>query len=151
MSENNLKDENSLNNPVNEEVAIAEDLVEKYDSVIENLNSKNLTSAEETKEDNVISTTILSKPEPAKKPSVEVTNDGVISSPGANRKDKAAPKSAKEVEKVALYSTKNVTWSGVGKVYRGYNIVDKNQAEQWLKRDHIRLVTPEEVAKELNG
>jgi hypothetical protein len=36
----------------------------------------------------------------------------------------------------------------VGKVYRGYNIVTKEQADKWLTRDHIRLATPEEVAQE---
>jgi hypothetical protein len=49
---------------------------------------------------------------------------------------------------VALFSTKNVTWSEVGKVYRGYNIVEKDAAEKWLTRSHIRIATPEEVAKE---
>ena len=76
--------------------------------------------------------------------------DGVI---GATTAVKAAPrkKSAKPEEKketVALYSTRNVTWSEVGKVYRGYNIVDKDAAEKWLTRSHIRTATPEEVAKE---
>jgi hypothetical protein len=36
----------------------------------------------------------------------------------------------------------------VGKVYRGYNIVEKDAAEKWLTRSHIRTATPEEVAKE---
>jgi hypothetical protein len=76
--------------------------------------------------------------------------DGVI---GATTAVKTAPrkKSAKPEEKketVALYSTKNATWSEVGKVYRGYNIVDKNAAEKWLTRSHIRTASPEEVAKE---
>ena len=49
---------------------------------------------------------------------------------------------------VAVHSTKNVTWPGVGKVYIGYNIVTEAESEQWLTRSHIRLATPEEVAKE---
>jgi DNA-binding protein H-NS len=53
-----------------------------------------------------------------------------------------------EVEKVAIYSSKNVTWTGVGKVYRGYNIVTKEAADKWLTRDHTRVATPEELAKE---
>ncbi len=53
-----------------------------------------------------------------------------------------------EVEKVAIYSSKNVTWTGVGKVYRGYNIVTKESADKWLTRDHTRVATPEELAKE---
>jgi hypothetical protein len=76
--------------------------------------------------------------------------EGVI---GATTAAVASPRKKKEKaaevkEKVALYSTKNVTWSEVGKVYRGYNIVDKDAAEKWLTRSHIRVATPEEVAKE---
>lgn len=62
-------------------------------------------------------------------------------------KKAAAKKPAKE-ETVAIHSTRNVTWEGVGKVYRGYNIVSKSAAEQWVTRNHIRIATPEEVAKE---
>jgi hypothetical protein len=62
---------------------------------------------------------------------------------------KSAPVKPKSTEeKVALYSTKNVTWAEVGKVYRGYNIVSKSAADKWLTRDHIRVATPDEVARE---
>ncbi len=57
-----------------------------------------------------------------------------------------APKKSNKT--VAIHSTKNVSWSGVGKVYRGYNIVTPEQADKWLTRSHVRLATPEEVAKE---
>jgi hypothetical protein len=53
-----------------------------------------------------------------------------------------------EEEKVAIYSSKNVSWAGVGKVLKGYNIVTKSVSEKWLKRDHIRIATPEEVARD---
>jgi hypothetical protein len=36
----------------------------------------------------------------------------------------------------------------VGKVNRGYNIVTEEEAEQWATRNHIRIATPQEVAKE---
>jgi hypothetical protein len=49
---------------------------------------------------------------------------------------------------VAIHSTTNVNWGGVGKVVKGYNIVSKEQADQWLTRKHIRLATPEEIAQE---
>ena len=72
---------------------------------------------------------------------------GATTAPKAPEKKKSAkPADAKET--VALYSERNVTWSGVGKVYRGYNIVEKDAADQWLTRSHIRIATPEEVAKE---
>jgi hypothetical protein len=76
--------------------------------------------------------------------------EGVI---GATTAPKAPERKKKEKatevkETVAIFSTKNVTWSEVGKVYRGYNIVEKDAAEKWLTRSHIRIATPEEVAKE---
>lgn len=76
--------------------------------------------------------------------------EGVI---GATTAVKASPRKKEtkpQVKKdtVAIHSTKNVTWPGVGKVYRGYNIVEKELADQWLTRSHIRIATPDEVAKE---
>lgn len=72
---------------------------------------------------------------------------GATTAPKASERKKSA-KPADTKETVALYSERNVTWSGVGKVYRGYNIVEKDAADQWLTRSHIRIATPEEVAKE---
>jgi hypothetical protein len=72
---------------------------------------------------------------------------GATTAPKTSEKKKSA-KAAEKKDTVALYSTKNVTWSEVGKVYRGYNIVEKDAAEKWLTRSHIRVATPEEVAKE---
>jgi hypothetical protein len=71
---------------------------------------------------------------------------GVASTPRPVKKSAPSKKKAAQ-ETVALHSTKNVTWPGVGKVYTGYNVVDKDAAEQWLTRSHIRVATPEEVAK----
>lgn len=75
---------------------------------------------------------------------------GVIGATTAPKESKKPAKKSSEPKKetIALYSTKNVTWAEVGKVYRGYNIVDKDAAEKWLTRSHIRTATPEEVAKE---
>lgn len=58
-----------------------------------------------------------------------------------------SPKKTKS-ETVAIHSTKNVSWPEIGKVLRGYNIVEKEIADKWLTRKHIRLATPEEVARE---
>lgn len=71
---------------------------------------------------------------------------GVASAPRPAKKVAPSKKKATQ-ETVALHSTKNVTWPGVGKVYSGYNVVDKAAADQWLTRSHIRVATPEEVAK----
>jgi hypothetical protein len=140
--------ENMNNNPIEEE-AVFEAPV--YEAPV----------VEETVEEHTEETPVVEEPAQAvvETPAYEAPEevqalgsvaDGVI---GATTAVKAAPrkKSAKPEEKketVALYSTKNVTWSEVGKVYRGYNIVDKDAAEKWLTRSHIRTATPEEVAKE---
>ena len=98
---------------------------------------------------------VISAPEPVesvkKVPAIAPVADGVIGSASAsvtkaNKKPKAVE--GKEVEKVAVYSSKNVTWTGVGKVYVGFNIVTKDQADKWLTRNQTRLATPDEVAKE---
>lgn len=83
-------------------------------------------------------------------PALGSVGAGAIGATTAVRQPRASKKKAEEVvvEKVAVHSTKNVTWQGVGKVYRGYNIVTKDAADQWLTRSHVRLATPEEVAKE---
>lgn len=49
---------------------------------------------------------------------------------------------------VAVFSTKNVLWQGVGSISKGYNIFSKSEADQWLTRGHVRLATPQEVAQE---
>ena len=97
----------------------------------------------ETNENGVIATPAKKKGKPG--PSVVVVN-GAIGSPGAERKD--APKvvaEPKKKETVAVYSTRNVMWEGVGEVKRGYNFVTPEQAKFWEKRIHIRLATPEEI------
>jgi hypothetical protein len=79
-----------------------------------------------------------------------LVGDGAIGATTTVRQPRAAKKKveAPVAEKVAIHSTKNVTWQGVGKVYRGYNIVTQEAADQWLTRSHTRLATPEEVARE---
>jgi len=97
----------------------------------------------ETTENGVIATPTKKRGKPA--PSVMVVN-GAIGSPGAERKD--APKivaEPKKKETVALYSSRNVMWEGVGEVKRGYNFVTPEQAEMWKQRIHIRIATPEEI------
>lgn len=75
---------------------------------------------------------------------------GASTAPKAPKK-KAEPKAAKEAKTVAIKSTKNVSWVGVGKVSKGINIVSQSEADQWLTRDHITLVTPEQVKSEFGN
>jgi len=74
---------------------------------------------------------------------IGVTAKAPKKKPAASRKSPA-----KKSETTAIYSSKNVVWQGVGKLEKGYNIVTDKQAEQWLTRGHVRLATPEEVARE---
>lgn len=50
-------------------------------------------------------------------------------------------------DKVALYSTKNVHWTGLGSINVGYNIVSREASEKWLSRKGVREATPQELAK----
>lgn len=61
---------------------------------------------------------------------------------------KTAESKPVDADKVAIFSTRNVSWDGVGKVYRGYNIVSQAEADKWLTRNHTRIASPEEVAEE---
>lgn len=77
-----------------------------------------------------------------------VADNNVI---GLAEKKKTAKPSAKAGQKkatVAIYSERNLRWSNVGEISKGYNIVTKEQAEKWLTRKHVREATPEEVASE---
>jgi hypothetical protein len=86
------------------------------------------------------------------KPGLAPVGDGAIGSTFVAPKPVAKKPALKQEaeETVALQSTKNVVWQGVGKVTRGVNVVSKAEAEQWLTRNHITLLTPEQVAKEFN-
>lgn len=97
---------------------------------------------------------VVTLPEPkTEKTAVDSVENNVVgtstksSKPAKNAKLATVKKDGKP-EKVAIHSSKNATWPGVGTVYRGYNIVLPEHADQWLTRTHIRPATPEEVAKE---
>jgi hypothetical protein len=77
------------------------------------------------------------------------TATGAIGSMAADGKKKKVQPTKDLGDKVALYSTSNVRWPEVGSLYKGYNIVDKEQSEKWLTRSHVRVATPEEVKKAL--
>jgi hypothetical protein len=49
-------------------------------------------------------------------------------------------------DKVALWSSKNMRWTNVGALVKGYNIVTKEAAEKWLTRQGVRKASAEEVA-----
>jgi len=143
INENSIVEETTYETPVFEAPVVEEPVVEA--PVVEHVEE---TPVVEEAAQAVVEAPAYQAPEEVQ--ALGSVAEGVI---GATTAAVASPRKKKEKaaevkEKVALYSTKNVTWSEVGKVYRGYNIVDKDAAEKWLTRSHIRTATPEEVAKE---
>lgn len=133
------------------EEIVAEKAEEVKESVVEELTVKEVKPVVAEEPKNVISSGSqrISRT-PADVAGITAVANGVIGTGKVTPKPKNVVKQQDkpEVEKVAVYSSKNVTWTGVGKLYRGYNIVTKEAADKWLTRDHTRLATPEEVAKE---
>jgi hypothetical protein len=58
-----------------------------------------------------------------------------------------ADNSKKTVEKVAVYSNKNLFKNGLGELKVGYNIVAKEASDFWVTHQAVRMATPEEVAQ----
>lgn len=92
----------------------------------------------------------ISVPEQSVKPGLGLVGDGAMGSGvfSENTQIDATPVvvKTKQAKTIALHSSRNVSWQGVGEVTRGYNIVSEVAAEKWLTRNHIRIATPEEVA-----
>lgn len=124
---------------------------ETVETTVENILEDEIQTVEEVKEDSKPVEAVVSIPEEKdEKPGLGYVSDGVM---GSTKVAKTAKKPAKtlktdDAKKVAVHSTRNVTWPNVGKVYTGYNIVTQEAADKWKTRDHIRIATPEEVAKE---
>jgi hypothetical protein len=51
------------------------------------------------------------------------------------------------IEKVAVYSSKNLFKYGLGELKIGYNIVTKEASNSWVSNNSVRIATPEEVSK----
>lgn len=162
MEENNLNNETPSESIVTPEISVEESVVAepvvetpmpeaKVEESASNPNAwekYKISAAQESKDSGTITTTDLSRGSGTAQAVGSIVN-GVIGVTKVEQKTAAPVAPKKESNKtVAIHSTKNVSWSGVGKVYRGYNIVTPEQSEKWLTRNHIRLATPEEVAKE---
>ena len=50
------------------------------------------------------------------------------------------------INKVALYSDKNLHMDNLGALKVGYNIVSKEASEKWLTHRLVRIAPPEELA-----
>jgi hypothetical protein len=107
----------------------------------------------QTTSDNVIASPGTERKGGTKSGSAKTIENGIVGSKVADNdkklaENKKANAKPKKDDKIAIHSTRNVNWPGVGKVTKGYNIVSPEVAEQWLTRSHIREATPEEVLKE---
>jgi hypothetical protein len=155
--------ENTNNKDAELEVLLDDDS-ENIEEIKEELTVKNDSKDIKESKDNKVSDKIenvkieeakpqpqaIVTPEPASEtPGLAYVGNGVLGSTKVTKLEpKPAAKKAEKKDTVAVHSTRNVTWSGVGKVYIGYNIVTQEAADQWIKRDHIRMATPEEIARE---
>lgn len=156
MSENKTNEENTevLDEVipaklVDEESIIPEEKVEEVKAAVEEaLKSKSV------KEDTKVTEDVITAPVPEDLvPGLGPVANGVMGTGfmSKNEKPKVSTNKPKlgDSDKVAVFSTRNVSWSEIGsKVNRGYNIMKKETADKWLTKDFIRLATPEEVAKE---
>lgn len=96
--------------------------------------------------ENVITSASI-KPNGVSTTSAATNDNGVLVSPQPERV-KTTPKPENPINdgKIAVHSTKNLSWTGVGKLDKGYNFITKEAAEKWLAHSAVREATPEEVA-----
>ncbi len=99
----------------------------------------------------VVEDKVVVAPEPTKEvPTLGFNEDGVMGSTttkaNKTKKEPVAPVET-PVNKVALYSERNLYADGFGKINVGYNIVPKKYSDFWLKQRGVRLATPQEVAE----
>ena len=110
--------------------------------------TKSSISAAEDLPKNVISSESIVKQKRPVISNARSNKDGIITVGSAdNFKNKEFKKEEKTPDnKVAIFSEKNMHWQGLGGIVKGYNIVTKEAADQWLTRKGVREATPQEVA-----
>jgi hypothetical protein len=149
--------ENLDNNPVEDVVVEAPEVVEA--PVVDTPVVEEAPVAPAQEEVKAEEPVVISRPSYAGSDTVQAVGsvaNGAIGATTAKREPRTesaskAAKVAKDDKTVAIRSTKNVSWAGVGKVSTGINIVSQKEADQWLTRDHITLVTPEQVKSEFGA
>ncbi len=122
------------------ESIIPQELIEKYEQAVAEITNK------ENRQNQIKSETKAKGGN--KQSSMQPAEDGLIKSASADRPKKTTTSNKPQKETVAVYSDRNVFWTGLGRLVKGYNIVTPEQAGQWLTRNHVREATPEEVASQ---
>ena len=95
---------------------------------------------------------VVKAPEPEEEaPAIVPVADGVIGTGKVKKKAEPKPKApaAEKSDTVALFSSRNIAWQGVGKLVKGYNLVSADAAEKWLTLDAVRSANPEEIKTNL--
>jgi len=131
------------------EALITEDIIESIEQSVLDIKDK-IKGMPETDGDNVIGSSRTKASGGKKKSALGQIDSGAIGTKRVEAQEKAKPKPLPEVKEdmVAVFSTKNVLWDGVGSISKGFNIFSKSEADKWLTRGHVRLAKPQEVAKE---
>jgi hypothetical protein len=94
---------------------------------------------------------VVESAEPTTKdvPGLAPVENGVIGTGKVTKKAPAPkPKKAEKTstpETVAIFASRNLVWPGFGKITKGYNIVSKEAADQWLTLETVRLAEPSEI------
>lgn len=139
----------AVSEPTEEKVLATEKVAQENPEVVQSASVQEAPKAEDTEKN------VISGPKKQKAPRASNTTtkqDNTIASNAADYALFGAPKPSAKVKKekddtkVALWSDKNLRWSDVGEVVKGYNIVTEEAAAQWLTKSGIRKATPEEVA-----
>lgn len=71
----------------------------------------------------------------------EVSAKKPVAKKAQTQKTKAAP------TKVALFAPNSIVYPGLGRLDKGYTIVEYDKAQEWIKiSNKVREATPQEVA-----
>jgi hypothetical protein len=123
-------------------------IIDNETEVTENVKGK-IVGVPETSKDGVIGSSSTNRKGGKKSGALGETQNGAIGSVKVDKKNLQSEKPSKpKKETVAVFSTKNVSWEGVGSIVKGYNFFSKEESDKWLTRNHVRLATPQEVAEE---
>jgi hypothetical protein len=127
------------------EALVSPEIMESFSTVKDKI--KGMPEADQ---ENIIGSSRTTATGGKKKATVGTVNNGAIGTTKIEDKKKTDQSSEPGIkaDMVAVFSTRNVLWQGVGSISKGYNIFSKSEADQWLTRGHVRLATPQEVAQE---
>jgi hypothetical protein len=98
-----------------------------------------------------ISSTSAEKPETEKDiAAIALISGGVIGVGTASAKPKVKVKKEEtKLTTVAIFSSRNINWQGVGSIVKGYNFVSEEASNTWLTRSAVRIASPDEIKANL--